>query len=221
MIQVDFVNKFVEYVHLLDGDEKGEAQVFLDRFFQAFGHKGYKEAGADLEHRIRKNDKGTSFADLVWGQRLLFEMKKRGEKLQRHYDQMRDYWHDVYPKPKYAILCNFDEIWIYDFYTQSEPVDKLKTIDLPRRYTALNFMLKEEKKPLFQNDKENVSRAAANKVVTVFNSLIERGENRDAAQRFILQCVFCLFSEDFDLLPRGLFTELIQECRLVQNRFLE
>ena len=36
--------------------------AFLDRFFQAFGHAGLKEAGATLEERIKKADgKGTSF----------------------------------------------------------------------------------------------------------------------------------------------------------------
>jgi hypothetical protein len=33
----------------ITGDEKGEAQLFLDRLFQAFGHAGLKEAGATLE----------------------------------------------------------------------------------------------------------------------------------------------------------------------------
>lgn len=28
------------------GDEKGEAQLFLDHLFRAFGHDGLKEAGA-------------------------------------------------------------------------------------------------------------------------------------------------------------------------------
>ena len=52
---VDNIKKFVDYVALLSGDEKGEAQVFCDRLFQAFGHAGYKEAGAELEFRIKKN----------------------------------------------------------------------------------------------------------------------------------------------------------------------
>jgi len=207
------ISKFVEYTQSLEGDEKGEAQVFLDRFFQAFSHQGYKEAGAKLEHRVRRKDKATAFADLVWAPRLLLEMKKRGANLHRHYDQMRDYWYDVYPKPKYAILCNFDEFWIYDFFTQSEPVDKILVEDLTRRYTALNFMFPEEKKPLFKNDMEFVSRAAASKVADVFNSLVRRDEDRFVAQRFILQCVFSMFAEDFDLLPRGLFTELVDECK--------
>ncbi len=38
---------FVIYAQGLDGDEKGEAQVFCDRLFRAFGYEGYKEAGAE------------------------------------------------------------------------------------------------------------------------------------------------------------------------------
>lgn len=78
------LKKFVAYAKRLKGDEKGEAQVFCDRLVLAFGHAGYKEAGAVLEHRVKKNDgtRGTSFADLVWPGRMLLEMKKRGEKLQ-------------------------------------------------------------------------------------------------------------------------------------------
>ena len=34
---VDRLKHFIEYVARLKGDEKGEAQVFCDRLFQAFG----------------------------------------------------------------------------------------------------------------------------------------------------------------------------------------
>ena len=94
------LQQFVEYVALLRGDEKGEAQVFCDRFMQAFEHGGVVEAGARLEHRIKGED-STRFADLVWPGILLLEMKTRGEKLERHYQQAFDYWIDLTPnKPK-------------------------------------------------------------------------------------------------------------------------
>jgi hypothetical protein len=66
---------FVSWVGAnIKGDEKGEAQVFLDRFLQAFGHAGLKEAGATLEEQIKKTDgKGTAFADLVWKPVVLIE----------------------------------------------------------------------------------------------------------------------------------------------------
>jgi hypothetical protein len=51
----------------ITGDEKGEAQIFLDRLFQAFGHGGIKDAGGSLEMRVSKRDTGgTAFADCVW-----------------------------------------------------------------------------------------------------------------------------------------------------------
>ena len=117
---VERLSALIEYTKKLKGDEKGEAQVFCDRLFQAFGHKGYKEAGATLEFRIKKKSgKGTSFADLVWKPRLLLEMKRRGEKLHLHYQQAFDYWLNAVPnRPRYVILCNFNEFRIYDFDKQ-------------------------------------------------------------------------------------------------------
>ena len=36
----------------IKGDEKVEAQVFLDRLFRGFGHEGVPEAGATQEMQI-------------------------------------------------------------------------------------------------------------------------------------------------------------------------
>ena len=81
--------KLVEFVawvkQHLTGDEKGEAQLFLERLFQALGHAGLKEAGATLEFRMAKSAEvggSTAFADPVWKPVVLIEMKKRGADLQ-------------------------------------------------------------------------------------------------------------------------------------------
>jgi hypothetical protein len=115
------LDSFVRYRRqYLTGDEKGEAQVFCDRLFKALGHEGVREAGATLEMRLKKNDvKGTAFADLVWKPRCLIEMKKAGTDLSRHYRQAFDYWVQAVPdRPRYVLLCNFDELWVYDFDRQ-------------------------------------------------------------------------------------------------------
>jgi hypothetical protein len=209
------IRSFIEYSRTLKVDEKGEAQVFCDRLFQAFNHEGYKDAGAELEYRVKVKGKSTKFADLLWRPRLLLEMKKRGEKLEKHYQQAFEYWLELVPqRPKYVILCNFDEFWIYDFDIQlREPVDQVKLEDLPSRFTVLNFLFPENRKPLFNNNLVDVTRKAADNVAQVFNRLIERGEKQEIAQRFILQCVVSLFAEDIDLLPRGLFSEFLDDCR--------
>ncbi len=48
------LQEFVDWAAAhVTGDEKGEAQIFLDRLFQAFGQKGLLDVG------------GTAFADFV------------------------------------------------------------------------------------------------------------------------------------------------------------
>jgi hypothetical protein len=98
---------FVSYVQThLTGDEKGESAEFLDHLFRALGHDGIKEAGASRETRLAKKGgaKGKNFADLLWPERVLIEMKSRGKKLERHYDQIFDYWTHIVPhRPPYVI----------------------------------------------------------------------------------------------------------------------
>ena len=211
------IDKFVKYASSLDGDEKGEAQVFCDRLFQAFGHDGYKEAGATLEFRV-KSKKKTNFADLLWGDRVMIEMKKKGAQLPSHRTQIFDYWMKLRPKqPKYSILCNFKEFIIYDFALQDEPLDRIKLEELPDRYTAFNFMLLKAETPIFENNVEEATRETADLVAKVFNSLIERGENRDRAQRFILQSIYTMFAEDYQLLPKDIFTQILLDCKSGQS----
>lgn len=195
------------------GDEKGEAQVFLDRLFQGFGHGGISEAGAIAELRIRRQ-KGTSFADLVWPSNVLIEMKKRGEDLSKHYRQLFEYWLRLVPnRPKYAVLCNFDEFWIYDLNRQLDvPVDKVRTEALPHAWGPLAFLFGENEKPTFGNDLVAVTKQAADDVAKIFISLTDRKVDRAVAQRYTLQCVLAMFAEDIRLLPAYTLTRLVEEC---------
>lgn len=92
------LDEFVRFAQTLRGDEKSEAQTFLDRFFRALGHDGVIEAGGTFEFRVAKKPGspqlelikgngarpkgGKKFADLLWPDRVLIEMKSRGEKLE-------------------------------------------------------------------------------------------------------------------------------------------
>src|SRR6266513_2457116 len=147
------LTKFVRFAQTLRGYEKSEAQTFLDHFFRALGHAGVIEAGATFEFRVAKKPGspqlklitgngaasrpkgGKKFADLLWPDRVLIEMKSRGAKLEKYYDQAFDYWSHIVPKrPPYVILCNFDEFWIYDFNIQLfDPVDYVALTELPEK----------------------------------------------------------------------------------------
>lgn len=203
----------------IKGDEKGEAQVFLDRLFQAFGWEGLKEAGASCELRVKNNTGGTSFADLVWKPVVVIEMKRRGADLSKHYSQAFLYWTRLVPnRPRYAVLCNFDEFWIYDFETQLDtPVDKVLLRDLPARYGPLNFMFPGDVAPVFGHHQEAVTRQAADKLASCFNSMVNRGLARPLSQRFILQLLMALFAEDIGLLDKYLVTQVLDDCKSPQD----
>ena len=49
-------------------------------------------------------------------------------------------------------------------------------------------------------------------MATVFREIVDRGEDRERAQRFILQLLVALVAEDIGLLPEQLVSELLREC---------
>ena len=82
------------------------------------GHGGRRLVGDDLRLASVEDGGGTAFADYIWKLVVLIEMKKRGENLQKHYRQAFDYWTRLVPnRPRYVVLCNFDEFRVYDFDT--------------------------------------------------------------------------------------------------------
>jgi hypothetical protein len=201
----------------ITGDEKGQAQIFIDRLFQAFGHPGSLDVGGTPEFRVRKPKEdggGTSFADYVWKPVVLIEMKKRGEKLTRHYRQAFDYWTRLVPgRPRYVVLCNFDEFWVYDFETQMDtPVGKAKLDTLADSYGPLAFLQPGQPSPIFDNDHVAVTREAADKLAACYNKFRARGVAQPLAQRFTLQMLVALFAEDIGLLEKYFVARLLDEC---------
>jgi len=208
---------FVDYCQTyIRGDEKGEAQIFLDHFFTALGYsEGLKGAGADCEFRIKDGKKGnTSFADLVWKPIVLIEMKKRGEKLDLHYQQAFTYWTQLVPnRPQYVILCNFDEFWIYDLNRQIyDPLEIVPLSKLPDMKDAFAFMLPKPATPLFGKNKDDVTEKVAYLLTDVFKTLSKR-YNQEDALRYCLQLILTLFAEDVNLLPSNIFTRILQELQ--------
>jgi SAM-dependent methyltransferase len=223
--------EFSAFAGSLKGDEKSEAQLFLDKFFRALGHAGVQEAGATLEFRIAKKPGsaqlelikgedskprlgGKKFADLLWPGRVLIEMKQRGYPLEKAYDQLFEYWQLIVPnRPAFAILCNFDEFWIYDFNTQLfDPVDRVPLLTLAENLSPFNFLLPTPKKPIFDNNRVEVTRKAADHMAQLFRDIVFRGEDRARTQRFLLQLLVAMVAEDIGLLPGDIVTELLGEC---------
>ncbi len=217
----DFVDWWREHIK---GDEKGEAQIFLDHLMRGFGHAGAIEAGGRYEERVRRRRNGrttVSFADYLIPKRALIEMKKRGEDLKKHYSQLEEYWKslDSQVRPRYALLCNFDEIWIFDFHTQFyDPIDALRIDEIFERRAALEFLVARSRKaPVFRNNRVEVTRNAAYQLSRLFR-VLARELDRDIAQRFALQCMVALFAEHAGLLPNATLAGIIKSSKVPVSR---
>ncbi|OFY67113.1 MAG: hypothetical protein A3H98_08275 [Bacteroidetes bacterium RIFCSPLOWO2_02_FULL_36_8] len=203
----------------IQGDEKSESQTFLEHFFMALGFsEGHKGTGGRFEDRIKSGQK-TKYVDFVIRKTVktpgvLIEMKKKDTDLSLHYQQVQDYWVELVPnRPTYAILCNFDEFWIYNFDQKvSDPVDILKLEELPERISALSFLFPYPKEPLFHINRKDVTKIAADKVAAVYKSMQKRNVEHELALNYCLQCVLAMFAEDVGLLPNDIFTRIIHEC---------
>ena len=215
---------------MIRGDEASEAQTYVTRLLQAWGWEDSVEAGTTFERKIPKGSLagGMGKADaLVEGTRstVLIEMKSRGKALAPHFPQLQRYWIYLTPKPVYSVLCNFDELWVYDFnQLVDEPLVKLRVADLASQSSSLAFFSKSEQPVHFGLNQIEVTEAQARSMGELFKRLRKRGEASGAftaleAQRFVLQCVLSLFAEDRDLLPNLQFTLALDACQGGQSSY--
>jgi hypothetical protein len=221
---------FADWVATIRGEEASEAQTYVNRLLQAWGWADSVEAGTTFERKIPKGSLagGMGKADaLIEGTRatVLIEMKGRGTTLAPHFQQLQRYWIYLAPKPVYSVLCNFDELWVYDFnQLVDEPMVKLRVADLASQSSSLAFLSKTEQPVHFGLNQIEVTEAQARSMGELFRRLRKRGEQSGGftaleAQRFVLQCVLSLFAEDRGLLPNLQFTLALDACRAGQSSY--
>ena len=221
---------FANWVATIRGEEASEAQTYVNRLLQAWGWADSVEAGTTFERKIPKGSLagGMGKADaLIEGTRatVLIEMKGRGNALAPHFPQLQRYWIYLAPKPTYSVLCNFDELWVYDFnQLVDEPLVKVRVADLASQSSSLAFLSKTEQPVHFGLNQIEVTEAQARSMGELFRRLRKRGEQSGdftalEAQRFVLQCVLSLFAEDRGLLPNLQFTLALDACRGGQSSY--
>ena len=214
------LEQFSKWVAGCSGNEKQEARTFIEKLVRAWGWDDSVEANVKFELPISRAGLGggIGYADALIPAKVLIEMKSRGSNLGDHAAQLQRYWCNLTPKPTYAVLCNFDEFWIYDYNLQwHEPVDALKTDNIASRYTSLSFFSKKPETPLFRNNQVQITEKQAHSMGELFYELKEQSKNEDAftelqAQRFVLQCVLCMFAEDRGMLPDRQFSLALEAC---------
>ena len=209
-----------------EGTERSASQTFLNQLLAAYtGNTDVMDAGARFEE-FGARDEGSGFMDLYWRDVVIIEMKapSQSRRLDQHRAQALDYWRNSansdkgIAAPPYLVLCSIRqfEIWEPGRYPNA-PVDSFSLADLPDRVESLLFLA--GKKPIFGGPGAAVTEKAAEHMVKLYFSLLERrAVPPEELRRFVVQTVWTLFAEDLGLIEGKPLETLIRSLLTDQSR---
>ncbi|MDO5768474.1 MAG: N-6 DNA methylase [Psychrobacter sp.] len=191
-----------------EGYERGQSQNFWTQIFNAYGVSGQTQLKA-FEHRLKKQ-KGQNYIDAFIPKQVIIEQKSRGIDLNNAYTQVSDYYNglNANEKPRYIILCNFDELWLYDVIN---PLDvkqyRCALTDLPKNAEWLSFLSPDSESSEIIEENP-INRQATEKVAKLHQAFIEDGVDADDLALFLTRLIFCFFADD---------TAIFGKTHLLQN----
>ena len=180
-----------------EGYERGQSQNFWTQIFNAYGVSGQTQTKA-FEHRL-KNDSNQKYVDAFIPKLVIIEQKSRGVDLNKAYTQVSEYYDRINAKdkPRYIILCNFDEIWLYDI---NNPLDIKKhqcpLSDLPNNAEWFEFLSPESQQSSEIIEENPINRQATEKLAKLHQAFIEDGVDPDELALFLTRLIFCFFADD-------------------------
>jgi type II restriction/modification system DNA methylase subunit YeeA len=167
------------------------------------------ERGAD------KHGGGHGWAD-VWKRGFFgWEYKGKHKDLVAAYDQLLKY-REALENPPLLVVCDMDRFEIHTNFTAT--VSKtyeisLDDLDTPRNIEIMRNLFHEPGKLRPDATSEAITKAVAERLAEIAQGLRGRGLDAMAVARFLDRIVFCLFAEDVGLLPKKLFSSLVEKSR--------
>lgn len=179
-----------------EGYERGQSQNFWTQIFNAYGVSGQVQLKA-FEHRL-KDDKSQKYVDAFIPKLVMIEQKSRGIDLNKAYNQVSKYYArlSAADKPRYIVLSNFDELWLFDIENPLNIKEyKCPIADLPKNAEWLDFLAPNA--AMAEIVEENpINRQATEMVAKLHQAFISDGVNADELALFLTRLIFCFFADD-------------------------
>ena len=202
---------FIDLCQMLD--EKTPAEADPSGEFYTF-ERGVNKSGSAG---------GKGFADVWYKNHFAVEYKGKHKDLRAAYDQLLRYREDL-GNPPLLVVCDIDRFEVHTNFTNSvKKVYAFTNAELPKPENIRVL------KALFQNPgelapaatSEHVTLEAAKGFAKLSDGLRARGEDPERAAHFLNKLLFCLFAEDVGLLPKGLFSEILDAASSNPDWFVE
>ncbi|MBN1139565.1 MAG: class I SAM-dependent DNA methyltransferase [Anaerolineae bacterium] len=222
MTPLDFVHKWSRATL----KERSAAQEHFIDICQLVGHPTPAEFDPTgktfaFEAGASKLTGGQGWAD-VWKKGFFaWEYKGKYADLDQAYQQLLQYRESLL-NPPLLVVSDIDRIVIHTNFTNT--IKKTVTIALddlldPRRVDQLRAIFTEPELFRAPQTTEQVTQEVASQFARIAELLRRYGADPQQAAHFLIRLLFCLFAEDIGLLPKALFTQLIQHTRRDSKAF--
>ena len=172
-----------------------------------------------FEKGARKTSGAGGWADVWLRRHFAWEYKGKHKDLKAAYRQIQQYREDL-ENPPLLVVCDLDRFEVHTNFTNTvKAVYAFDLADLARNEPTPTCALPplEVLRAAFTHPDllrphrttASVTEDAARAFAALAESLRGRGEDPEAIAHFLMRLLFCLFAEDIDLLPAGLFTRLV------------
>ena len=170
--------------------------------------------------RRRGNRDGQGWADVWKREHFGWEYKGKHKDLEAAFEQLKQYKEDLL-EPKLLVVCDMEKLSVHTNFrdTPSQRTDvQLNELDQPLVLEQLRWIFFEPERFRPGVTIEEITQRAAKKLGSVAKSMYRRGLEPLRVARFLNRVVFCFFSEDVGLLPREIFTNIVEKNRYNPTR---
>jgi hypothetical protein len=168
-----------------------------------------------FERPVKKVTGGKGFADVWKRGAFAWEYKGKGKDLNEAYLQLLVYREDL-GNPPLLVVSDMDTIQVHTNFTGTNKTVTIWTLedllDDGKRERLRKVWLEPS---AFDPTKERiaVTEATIQQLLKIADALKARAYNPDKTAHFLVKCVFTLFAEDMNLLPRDGFTQLLEAAK--------
>jgi len=174
-----------------------------------------------FEKGAKKAGGGDGWAD-VWKRGCFaWEYKGKGKDLQAAFKQLQLYT-PALEYPPLLIVSDIERIVLHTAFTGTVPdihVITLEDLSNPQSRQILKWAFSEPERLRPGQTTQQITETAARRFAELAQRLRERGHDPRQVAHFLNKLLFCLFAEDTGLLPRQLFSRLLDASIKTPDRF--
>lgn len=176
-----------------------------------------------FEKGAKKDIGRDGFADVWKRDCFAWEYKGKHANLDRALEYVRRY-NPGLDNPPLLIVSDMETIRIHTCWTNtvSETHEiKLHDLEDAESRAKLKWAMTEPERLKPGITRHAVTEQAASTFAGIAHSLREKGNDPQVVAQFINRLIFCMFAEDVGLLPKDLFTEMLEQSKTKPGLFVE